>query len=60
MKKYNYQFTIAASAEIEADSKMASLTTLAAKLSVRELEKLAHIVKNDPIKTALAKKALGV
>ena len=30
------------------------------KLKSTELAKLAHIVQNDPIKTAMAKKALGV
>jgi len=60
MKKYHYEIEIAASNEKEADTKMQALTTLAAKLSARELEKLAHIVKYDPVKTAMAKKALGV
>ncbi len=60
MKKYNYELEIAASNEKEADVKMEALTILAAKLTAKELEKLAYIVKNDPIKTAMAKKALGV
>ena len=60
MRKFNYSITLEASAEAEADTKMKALTTLAAKLSMKELEKLAWIIKNDPIKTALAKKALGV
>lgn len=60
MEKFNYELAIAANNETEADTKMQALTVLAAKLSAKELEKLAHIVKNDPIKTALAKKALGV
>jgi len=60
MEKFNYELAIAANNEAGADTKMQALTVLAAKLSAKELEKLAHIVKNDPIKTALAKKALGV
>ncbi|MCK6650162.1 MAG: hypothetical protein U0W65_02070 [Bacteroidia bacterium] len=60
MKKYTYELEIAASNEKEADTKMEALTVLASKLSAKELEKLAHVVKNDPVKTALAKKALGV
>jgi hypothetical protein len=60
MQKFNYDITIEANAETEADTKMKALTTLAAKLSAKELDKLAWIVKNDPVKTALAKKALGV
>jgi hypothetical protein len=39
---------------------MTALITLASKLREKELAKLAHIIKHDPIKTALAKKYLGV
>ncbi|MBX3164686.1 MAG: hypothetical protein KF900_09400 [Bacteroidetes bacterium] len=60
MTKHNYDIAITANNEKEADIKMQALTTLASKLSAKELEKLAHIVKHDPIKTAMAKKALGV
>lgn len=60
MSKFSYEIEISASIESEADIKMQALTVLAIKLSATELEKLAWIVKNDPIKTALAKKALGV
>ncbi len=60
MNKYSYELEITASNEKDADTKMAALTVLASKLSAKELEKLAHVVKNDPVKTALAKKALGV
>jgi hypothetical protein len=60
MKKYEYDILITASSESEADQKSKSLQTLAEKLSAKELFALAHIIKNDPVKTALAKKALGV
>lgn len=60
MKKYTYDFEIEANTEKEADAKMQALTIIAGKLNNRELEKLAWIIKNDPIKTALAKQALGV
>jgi len=60
MKKFTYEITIEASTEKEADSKMFSLTTLAKRLTEQELEKLSDIVRNDPVKTALAKKALGM
>ena len=60
MSKFSYDLEISASSENEADTKMNALTILALKLSAAELDKLAWIVKNDPIKTALAKKALGV
>ena len=60
MEKFIYDILIGAKSQSEADSKMQSLTTLASKLSERELSKLAHVIKNDPVKTALAKKYLGV
>ena len=60
MKKYSYEITVESSTEAEADSKIKALTTIAKKLNTKELVKLADIVQNDPIKTALAKKALGV
>jgi hypothetical protein len=60
MEKYSYELAISASNEAEAETKIKALSVLASKLSAKELEKLAHIVKNDPIKTAMAKKALGV
>lgn len=60
MKKFNYDISIEAKTEGEADAKMTALTTLASKLSQQELSKLAHIVKTDPAKTALAKQYLGV
>lgn len=60
MTKFGYNFTIEAPNEKEADTKMKALTVLASRLNAKELEKLAHIVKNDPVKTAMAKSALGV
>jgi hypothetical protein len=60
MNKYSYELAITASNESEAETKIKALSVLASKLSAKELEKLAYIVKNDPIKTAMAKKALGV
>ncbi len=60
MAKHSYEINIEASSEKEADSKMKSLTVLASRLTEKELAKLADIIKNDPVKTAMAKKALGV
>jgi hypothetical protein len=60
MSKYSYELQLSASSEKEADKKMSALTIIASKLSEKELEKLADIIKNDPIKTAFAKKALGI
>lgn len=60
MKTYHYDFSVQATSQTEADAKMTALTTLASRLSVKELAKLAHVIANDPVKTALAKKYLGV
>jgi hypothetical protein len=60
MKDYNYNMRITALLEREATEKMAALVVLASRLSAKELTRLAHIVQHDPIKTALAKKYLGV
>lgn len=60
MKKYHYDISIEAKTDMEAEAKMNALTTLASKLSEKELSKLAHVIKHDPVKTALAKKYLGV
>jgi hypothetical protein len=60
MKEYQYNIRISALLEKEANDKMAALVILAAQLTAKELTKLAHVVKNDPIKTAMAKKYLGV
>jgi hypothetical protein len=60
MKSYSYKITIEEKSEQDADAKIDALSMLAKKLSVKELSSLAHIVKTDPVKTALAKKYLGV
>lgn len=60
MAKHSYELSLEAATNKEADTKMQALVTLASRLTANELEKLAWIVKNDPVKTAMAKKALGV
>ncbi len=60
MKTHNYEINIQATTEAEADTKMKAITVLVKKLTATELSKLAYIVQNDPVKTAMAKKALGV
>jgi len=60
MTTFNYEINIEATTEAEADTKMKAITILVKKLKSTELAKLAYIVQNDPIKTAMAKKALGV
>lgn len=60
MKSYTYKVTLEEKTESEADLKIEALTVLAKKLSTKELSKLAHVVKIDPVKTALAKQYLGV
>ena len=60
MKEYAYTINITAKKEEDAQDKMKALIILASKLSAMELSKLAHVIKHDPVKTALAKKYLGV
>ena len=60
MKKYKYDFVIEAASDSDADMKMGALKVLASRLKPHELAKLAHVVKNDPVKTAFAKSALGL
>jgi hypothetical protein len=60
MKSYTYKLTLEEKTEKDADEKIDALSVLAKKLATKELARLAHIVKTDPIKTALAKKYLGV
>jgi len=60
MTLFKYKLVLEAKEEAQADKKIKALTVLASRLNERELEKLAHIVKYDPVKLAMAKAALGV
>lgn len=58
--KYNFDMTIEAASQQEAEAKLKAAATLMQKLKANELTKLADVVKNDPVKTSLAKQALGL
>jgi len=60
MKKFSFEVTIEAETQQQAEVKLMAASTLMQKLSAREIAKLADVVKNDPVKTTLAKKALGL
>jgi hypothetical protein len=60
MKTYKCTVLIEAASPAEVEMKMKALTILAAKLKANELDKLAEVVENNPVKTALAKKYLGL
>ena len=60
MDKYSYDITISAASKQEANQKIQALATLARKLNATELGKLADVVQNDPLKTKIAKSALGL
>lgn len=60
MKKHKFEISIEAASEQDAISKLKGATVLMQKLSATEIQKLADVVKNDPAKTAMAKKALGL
>jgi hypothetical protein len=60
MQKFSFDITIEATSQEEAIEKLKASTTLMQRLKAIELKKLAEVVKNDPVKTAFAKKALGL
>ncbi len=60
MNKYNFDVSIEAQTQGEAEVKLAAASVLMKKLKAREIAKLADVVKNDPVKTTIAKKALGL
>ncbi|MBI4929291.1 MAG: hypothetical protein HY841_00895 [Bacteroidetes bacterium] len=60
MKKFTSDFSVPAETMAEAEAKMEALKILATFLTSHELKKLAHVVKNDPVKTSLAKSYLGL
>ncbi len=60
MDKFNYSLTITGKDQAVVNEKGDALKVLANKLSAKELKKLAHVVANDPVKTAMAKAYLGV
>lgn len=60
MNKYSFEVSIEAQTQGEAEVKLFAASVLMQKLKAREIGKLADVVKNDPVKTALAKRALGL
>ncbi len=58
--KFSYDVQIEAHDNKDAEAKLKAAATLMQKLNAKELTRLAHVVVNDPVKTALAKKALGL
>jgi hypothetical protein len=60
MNKYSFEINIQAQTQGEAEVKLLAASTLMQKLKAAEIAKLADVVKNDPVKTALAKRALGL
>lgn len=58
--KYNFEISIEAGNTQDADTLLKSAIMLMKKLKPNEIKKLAEVVVNDPIKTAFAKKALGL
>ncbi len=60
MDTYKFSISVPANDKPDAEVKMKALATLASRLNAKELAKLAHVVVNDPIKTRMAKAALGL
>lgn len=57
MKKFEYDITVQANTQQEADQKMKALVTILSKLSKDELCKIAEVVSN-PIQLAVIKNKL--
>jgi hypothetical protein len=60
MSKHTFEITIEAASATEAAEKLQAAAILMQKLKANEIKKMADVVKNDPVKTALAKKYLGL
>jgi hypothetical protein len=60
MKPFTYKINVHATDSEEAEKKLLAVCALLDNLSEKEISKLAYIVKNDPVKTKMAKIALGV
>lgn len=60
MNKFSFDITIEANSQEEALTKLKAASTLMQKLKPNEISRLADVVKNDPVKTTIAKKALGL
>ena len=58
--KFSYTINLETPTEAEAIAKMQAATILFKKLSAKEISKLADVVLNEPVKTAMAKKMLGL
>ena len=57
MKKFDYEITVSAESQSEADSKMKALMTIIDKLTTQELIKVSQVVSN-PVQLALIKSKL--
>lgn len=57
MKKFEYEISVSANNQAEADAKMKALVTILNKLSADELIKVASVVSN-PVQLALIKAKL--
>jgi nicotinate-nucleotide pyrophosphorylase len=60
MEKFTYKITVEAKDNDEATKKMQAACILLDNLTEKEISKLAYVVKHDPVKTRMAKIALGV
>lgn len=60
MANFTSDFTISAETKHEAEVKLKAIQTVVSKLNTKELLRLAEVVEKEPMKMAMAKKALGV
>lgn len=60
MNNYQYNASIPAPTEAQADTKMEALMTMAAHLDANTLKAFAHVLTTDPGKVRVAKSFLGI
>jgi hypothetical protein len=60
MNKFSFDISIESNSQDEAIAKLKAASVLMQKLKANEITRLAEVVKSDPVKTAIAKKALGL
>jgi hypothetical protein len=57
MKKFEYEITVNAESQSEADSRMKSITAILNRLSTKELKRAEEVV-NNPVELAMLKTKL--
>lgn len=57
---YKFEITIQAETQKEAEEKLKCASIFIRKLKTRELKRFAEVIEKEPMKVAMAKRALGL